>query len=52
VLTIIVNYTIGFDFFIDILDEDDLFSLGAIIIFLLLLYVLKYFANIIYKNML
>ncbi|PKL15767.1 MAG: hypothetical protein CVV49_19785 [Spirochaetae bacterium HGW-Spirochaetae-5] len=50
VITIIVNFTIGFDFFIDLLDEDDFVSLAVIILFLLLIYVLKYFANFIYRR--
>ncbi len=50
VFTVIVNYTTGFDFFTDLLDEDDLVSTGVFLLFLLLLYILKILANIIYNR--
>ena len=50
VFTGIADFTVGLDFFTDLLDEDDPVPFCAFLLFLLLLYILKIFANIIYKR--
>jgi len=50
IFTVIADSTVGLDFFTDLLDEDDLVSFGVFMLFLLLLYILKFFADIIYRR--